>query len=385
MNNLNANGPEIRAAFENISNSSLQQKTEGILFLKSITATDQTGIDLLVSGVRIPNIDIQINSALALGRITSQSPSAIQALQTLLEDRGLNSLARHSAAAALVEMCSPEATEAMVSSIRKISQEPEEHSSFLPSILKTFASVGSLGLPHLALFEGLKTTFNQSKATDGMANINIARIELSRAIERNFRHFINRSQYQSPHFGAYLNDNCELPAINEYSESLGEFKLQFDERACFSINSWARGPLLIESDTRVVFLQPINHTRKPLVIICHDEMSHNFLLVDVQDVVKQISNHLGTKVLDFDWATYSSPTKDNSNYEGSLRITDYKSPAMILNSIESEFKIGTSYRDITTYLRTAPNPPSGFYDFSVDSAKALANRRNRIISQGNHH
>jgi len=384
MAEIKINASEIREAFQKITSSTDQERAVSVNFLNSITATDQAGLDLLISGIKMPDIDIKISSALALGRLAAQTSPAIESLQELLEDQESNTDVRLSAATALAQMNSPKGTEALACSLRKLSQTPDRGASFWSFALRTYASVGALGLPHLDLFEDLKNSFITYKMDRGSANIKIGRIELSRAIEKDFYRFVSRGHLQSPPFGAFLTEECRIPDSSESSLKLGEYKLQFDERVTFGVNKWGHDSSVSEAFTRVVILKPINESKKPLVIACHDEMTHNFFLVDAQDIAKQISKHLDAKISDFKWATYSSPTKDNTNFEGSLRIIDHKSPAMILNSLDSEFKLGSCYKEILTYLRTVPNPPTGFYQFTIEARETLARKNNRILSQGNY-
>jgi len=365
---------EIRDAFNKILADPEAYRAQAVNFLNSIKDVEEAGVDVLISGVRMPDIDIKISSALTLGRLGVDSAEALSALRCLLEDSNNNSFVRGSAASALARLGTPGAAEILSNAIKTMGLKNEDDRTFWELSLIEFASMGGLGLPHIKIFDDLRKDFNLCEIKGGDSIILSARREFSRALEGDYRRFVAKTLYQSPRLDHFVDDSNNLIEVPEFIKSLAHHVLVFDERVSFRVSFWNRGPIQLNADVRLVVLNSLSEMRKPTVIISRDEMSEMSLFMDGDDIARSFVAKLNRSLDDFEWAVHSSPGRDNGRLDGTMNSVKFNPTATILNTNETEAYFGDGLAEVKEYLRNHPNPPAEFYNYVVAFRQDLARR-----------
>jgi len=365
---------EIRNAFAKIMSEPSSSRALAVEFLNSIQSVEKDGVDVLISGIKMPDIDIKLSSALTLGRVGFDSKEVLQALREVLEDDLNNSYVRSGAASALAQIGTPEAAQTLASSIRHIGLKNEDDRTFWALSLQEFASVGGLGLPHIKIFDDIRKDLDLSSVKDSTGVILSARREFSRALEGDFRRFVAKTLYQSPPLDHFIDASSNLIEVPEFISSLEYHTLVFDERVSFNIKTWNRGPVNLKADVRLIVLNPHSLLRKPTVIISRDEMTDMSLFMDSDDIAKFFATSLNRAVEDFNWAIHSSPGRDNGRLDGTLNSVIFDPTTTVINTVETELAFGKAYGPIKDYIRNNPNPPEHFYKFVVEFRQDLARR-----------
>lgn len=366
---------QIRDAFNQImTEQGASSRSKAVNFLNSINSVEPEGVDALISGAKMPDIDIKLSSALTLGRVGFDSPEVLAVLQEVLEEDQNNPYIRHAAACALAQLGSPESAAALTSSIKKLGLKNEDDRIFWSLALQEFACLGGLGLPHLGIFDDLRKDFELAGIKEGSSLILSARREFSRSLEGDFRRFVAKYNYQSQTLDDFVDDSGYLIEVPEFIPGLDSHTLVFDERVTFDINSWSRGPITLKADVRLVVLNSNSLLKRPTVIISRDELTQMSLFMDADDIAQYFVKRLNKHLDDFHWVAHSSPGRDNSRLNGTINSIRFDPNILISNTVDTEESFGKSLGPIMAYLRNNLNPPQGFYDFVVAFRQNLARR-----------